>query len=109
MKFDKLFQFRENTCASKYLKDFWAVTGTFITALFSAGGFRTIIDLLTRQVFAKITGGAPPATAAPGMEKGAYELHIVKTSHLGLCQAMGALLCVARYSGTHASRCHVLM
>jgi hypothetical protein len=79
-------------------QDFWATVGTFITALFGSGGFRTIIDFITRKLFA-IVSGSPPSNPAPGMEPGAHELHIIKTSHLGICQAMGALLCVAKYSG----------
>jgi len=43
--------------------------------------------------------GEAPTDPAKGMEAGAHELHIVKTSYLGLCQAMGSLLCVAKYSG----------
>jgi len=51
LKFDKAFTLRETSCAHKYLKDFWATTGTFITALCSAGLFRSLIDLLTRKLF----------------------------------------------------------
>jgi hypothetical protein len=98
LKFERLFKFREETCGAKFLKDFWATTGTFIAAIFGSGAFRTVIDILTRKVFA-IISGEPPKEAAKGMEMGAHELHIIKTSHLGLCQAMGALLCVAKYTG----------
>lgn len=99
LKFEKPFKFRDDTCGAKHLKDFWATTGTFITALFSSGMFRTVIDFFTRKIFAIISGAPPPAEAPKGMEAGAHELHIIKTSHLGLCQAMGALLCVAKYTG----------
>jgi hypothetical protein len=99
LKFEKTFKFRDDTCGAKHLKDFWATTGTFITALFSSGMFRTVIDFFTRKIFAIISGAPPPAEAPKGMEAGAHELHIIKTSHLGLCQAMGALLCVAKYTG----------
>ena len=98
LKFEKLFKFRENTCAHKYLKDFWATTGTFISALFGSGGFRVVLDFITKKLFAVVSGDLPK-DPAPGMEPGAHELHIVKTSYLGICQAMGSLLCVAKYSG----------
>lgn len=51
LKFDKAFTLRETSCAHKYLMDFWATTGTFITALCSAGLFRSLIDLMTRKLF----------------------------------------------------------
>ena len=98
LKFDDLFKFQEKTCAYKYLKEFWATTGTFITALCGSGGFRQILDFITRKLFAVVSGSLPEEPA-PGFEPGAHELHILKTSYLGICQAMGALLCVAKYSG----------
>ena len=98
LKFDDLSKLREGTCGAKHLKEFWAVTGTFIVTLFVTGGFRSIIDCISRKLFFEISG-EHPKEAADGLEAGAYELHIIKTAHLGLCQAMGALLCVARYTG----------
>ena len=98
LKFDKAFVLKENTCAHKYLSDFWATTGTFITALLSSGAFRTILDYFTRRIF-HLVSGETPNEPVKGMEAGAHEMHIIKTSHLGLCQAMGTLLCVAKYSG----------
>ena len=98
LKFDNLFKFNENSCGKKFLSDFWATTGTFISAVCGSFGFRTILDFFTRKAFAHVSGEAPQ-DAIKGMEPGAHELHIIKTSHLGLCQAMGALLCVAKYSG----------
>ena len=59
LKFDKIFKFRENTCANKYLKDFWATTGTFVSALFGAGFVRTVLDMFTRNVFRIVTGDTP--------------------------------------------------
>jgi len=50
--------------------------------------------------------GEAPTDPAKGMEAGAHELHIVKTSYLGLCQAMGSLLCVAKYSGVTCINMH---
>ena len=41
------------------VQDFWATVGTFITALFGSGGFRTIIDFITRKLFAMISGDPP--------------------------------------------------
>ena len=92
LKFDKLFTFPEKTCANKYLKDFWATTGTFVTTLLIAGALRTILDFLLRKVFEYVSGNRP-TDPVKGAEPGAYELHIVKTAHLGLCQATGALIC----------------
>ena len=91
-KFEKDFTFTENTCANKYLSDFWATTGTFITALLSAGLFRTSLEHFMRNVFEHVSGSRP-VNAVKGAEPGAHELHIVKTAHLGLCQATGALMC----------------
>jgi hypothetical protein len=83
LKFDDLFKFQENSCAYKYLKDFWATTGTFITAMCGSGGFRTLLDFITKKLFA-VVSGAVPEQPAPGMEPGAHELHILKVLLIGL-------------------------
>jgi hypothetical protein len=41
------------------VQDFWATVGTFVAALFGSGGFRTILDFITRKLFAMISGEPP--------------------------------------------------
>ena len=97
LKFGDIFKLREDSCAGTHLKDFFATVGTFASALFGSGFFRAVLDFFIRTII-KIASGETPTAAAPGMQAGEHELHIIKTSYLGLCQAMGALICTARYT-----------
>ena len=75
-----------------------ATTGTFVTSLLGAGVFRAILDFVTRKIN-EVVQGEKPTGPVKALRPGAHELHIVKTAHLGLCQAMGALMCMAKYAG----------
>ena len=61
--------------------------GTFLVALFSGFVLRSLLASATRRLCAilgaEITGGH-----VRGLTLGDYELHVVKTAHLGLCQVM---------------------
>ena len=54
--------------------------------------YQASLDRRIRKVFEHVSGSRP-VNAVKGVEPGAHELHIVKTAHLGLCQATGALMC----------------
>ena len=81
--------FRGQSCAGRTLQPFFGVVGTFVSSLCAASLLRALLAATARRLCAAmgVGGGGGGGAGAPGLELGAYELHVVKTSHLGLCQA----------------------
>ena len=87
MRFDGVFALRPNSCAGRILQPFFGVVGTFISSLFGGSVIRNAVTYASHAAFAFFSnsnGGAAPPPAAGMLE---YELHVIKTAHLGLCQA----------------------
>eukprot|EP00292_Cryptomonas_paramecium_P001459 CAMPEP_0113724442 /NCGR_PEP_ID=MMETSP0038_2-20120614/39084_1 /TAXON_ID=2898 /ORGANISM="Cryptomonas paramecium" /LENGTH=2004 /DNA_ID=CAMNT_0000654349 /DNA_START=102 /DNA_END=6114 /DNA_ORIENTATION=- /assembly_acc=CAM_ASM_000170 len=95
MRFDDIFKLKENSCGGMVLQPFFGIVGTFVTTLSASFVLRGGLDMVARRAFARISGEPPPTGPMPGLYPGAYEFHVIKTAHLGLCQAAGVAFSVA--------------
>ena len=62
--------------------------GTFVASLAGSFTVRTILATVARKIVASTSSTEAATGRIPGLDVGAYEFHIVKTSHLGLCQVL---------------------
>eukprot|EP00960_Hanusia_phi_P037337 752884-Hanusia_phi.AAC.2 len=97
LRFDGIFSLKKDTCAGKYMQGYFGVAGTFIAGLAAALMLRLCLLLGVSNIFQRVSG-ATPSKPPKGMGFGEHELHVVKTSHLGLCQITGILFAIAKYA-----------
>jgi hypothetical protein len=90
-RFDSIFRFKEKSCAAKHLQPFFSITGTFISTLTASFLVRTLLGSAS-SYFHSVVSGERASKSLPGFAIGDHEFHIMKASHLGLCQAAGFAL-----------------
>ena len=76
---------------------FFGIVGTAVTIIGASFILRILVNLLLKYVISSGKDDEGSATMG-GLEFGAFEYAVIKTVHLGLCQAAGYVVAVAMYT-----------
>jgi hypothetical protein len=96
-RFDDIFSLRPDTCAGVLLQPFFGIVGTAVTVIGASFILRALVNLIMTYTSSK---SEDEEVSSSGLGFGAFEYAVVKTAHLGLCQASGYAISTAMYSPT---------
>ncbi len=96
-RFDDIFSLKPETCAGVLLQPFFGIVGTAVVVIGSSFLLRSFFNLIM-MCSTRRTEDDEALDCKLGF--GAFEYAVVKTAHLGLCQAAGFAISVAMHSPT---------
>uniref|UniRef100_A0A6T8A0N1 Tyrosine-protein kinase ephrin type A/B receptor-like domain-containing protein n=1 Tax=Cryptomonas curvata TaxID=233186 RepID=A0A6T8A0N1_9CRYP len=99
-RFDDIFSLHPDTCAGVLLQPFFGIVGTAVTVIGASFILRALVNLIMTYASSK---SEDDETSSSGLGFGVFEYAVVKTAHLGLCQASGYAISTAMYSPTCGS------
>ena len=79
------------------MQPYFGIVGTAVTIIGASFILRILVNLFMKYVVSSGKENEGSATVT-GLEFGAFEYPVIKTVHLGLCQAAGYVVAVAMYT-----------
>lgn len=94
-QFENIFVLNPNFCAGQLLQPFFGIVGTAVALIAGSFIIRNLANVILPFVMPK-TGDDEPSRST--LNFGIFEYAIVRTAHLGMCQAGGYALATAIYT-----------
>jgi hypothetical protein len=99
-RFDDIFSLDPNTCAGSLLQPFFGIVGTAVTVIGASFVLRALVNMIMTYASSK---SEDDEISSSSLGFGVFEYAVVKTAHLGLCQASGYAISTAMYTPTCGS------
>ena len=102
-RFDRIFSLRPSTCAGVLLQPFFGIVGTAISAIGFSFVLRCLINKFMTVLSSRLKHDESEKheeAASPELKFGVFEFALIRSAHLGLCQAAGYAISVAMYTPT---------
>ncbi len=93
-RFDDIFALNPESCAGGLLQPFFGIVGTAVTVIGASSLLRVLVNIAMKYLNPVDEGDEVPKSS---LEFGAFEYAVIRTAHLGLCQAGGYAISVAMY------------
>ena len=97
-RFDNIFSLKPESCAGAFLQPFVGIVGTSMTVLGGSFFLRNIVNAAMQYTSSSDNSDQGAAAYHQGLGFGVFEYAVIKTVHLGLCQAAGCAISVALYT-----------